>query len=171
MNLSDFKKALFGGSLAGLCCALFFILAFHKTEVHPIVRVLDFWIPALFIGFFIWWIRQTKNGHSFHFWQGLMIGNLMGFTSGIISGATLFLMLTYVYDQPLLNYLDSAKELLKLQNQHAQEPISPEKLDLALKEIDQFLPARFLWEEVIRKVSYCFIIVPLISIFFRKKKL
>jgi hypothetical protein len=169
MNLSDFKKALLGGSLAGISCGIFFIWAFSVKEVHPIVRMLDFWIPAVFIGFFMWWIRETKGGQVFHFWQGLVVGNVIGFTSGVLSGITLFVTFNWISDQALLNYLDSSKQLLILQNQHANEPVSPEKLASALKEIDGFEPARLLWEEIFRKVSYCFVLVPLISIFFRRK--
>ncbi len=169
MNLIDFKKALIGGGLAGICCALFFIVAFSQKEVHPIARVLDFWIPGLFIAFFLWWIRETKPGEAFHFWQGLAIGNVMGFASGLLSGICLFSVFSLGFDQPLLNYLNSAKHLLTLQNQQTSEPISPEKMALVLNEVDSFRPARFIWEEVFRKVSYCFVLVPLISMFFRRK--
>jgi hypothetical protein len=169
MNLADLKKAFIGGSLAGLLCAVFFIVVFSQNEVHPIARMLDFWIPGIFIGFFMWWIRETKPEPTFHFWQGLAIGNVIGAVCGLLCGISLFFIFKFVSDHALLNYLESVKHLLSLQNEQAAEPLSPEKLASVMKEVDDFNPMRFIWEEVFRKVSYCFVLVPLISMFFRRK--
>lgn len=169
ISLRLFKLSLWGGSAIGLGSAIFFFLAFQNELINPIVRFFDVWIALVVIVFFLIWIRSLRpSTEPFHFWEALICGNVMCFAGGIISGLLIW-QVSLFYPVPFHNFIHSSLRFLAESEKAAPETMKMKNLDLVLAEMKQTVPSFMVWDEVKKKVLYSFLLVPLISMFMRRK--
>lgn len=169
VSLQSFRLAVLAGFFTGLACAIFFQVVFSFGMVNPIVRIFDVWIPAISIFFVLIYIRALRNPQmAFHFWEGLMLGNVLAWTAGLFSG--LFIWLFSLYDaEPFQNFLASSQEFLRLSDRDAPEKLKLKNLEQLIAEIGGRKATYMIWDEIIKKVQYSFLIVPIIALILRRR--
>jgi hypothetical protein len=167
-SLKNLSLIIFGGILIGVGCAVFFHLVFSPGLIPPKVRFFDVWIPVVVLVFMIILIRAGKPERTFHFWEGLMAGNLMIWLGGLLSGL-LIVVLESFDPLPFQHFLQSSVKYLQIADKEAPEGLKMPNLDKVLQEFRETKPSFMIWDEVKKKVLYSFILVPLVSLIFRRK--
>ena len=167
-NFKSLRITLIGGLIIGLGCAAFFYLVFKSGLVPPPVRFFDFWIPLVVVAFMMILLRGLKPGQPFHFWEGLIAGNLMCWIGGLVSGVTLW-QLAKIDPVFFTNFLDSSIKYLKISNSSYAKNLQITDLTPIIKEFKNTDPSYFVLNEIRNKVIYSIVIVPLISMIFRRK--
>ena len=166
--LRDYPILFAGAVLIGVGCSCFFWIAFSFGEIPPQARLLDFFIPLLVLVFMMILVRARKKEHSFHFWEGLVAGNFMLWTGGLISGLLIYILSTF---QPQIfeNFTNSSIRYLNEFNKYATENQKMADLPERIKELKNLKPASFIMDEAIKKVFYSFLLVPFVAMIFRRK--
>lgn len=169
ISLRLFRISVLGGLFIGLGSAVFFLIAFQNSVINPVVRFFDVWIALVVVIFFLIWIRSLRpSAEAFHFWEGLICGNLMLWTGGLVSGLLLW-SVTLFYPAPFEHFIASSLAFLKETERVAPENLRMKNLDQVLAEMAKTEPSFMIWDEVKKKVLYSFLLVPLISMFMRRK--
>ena len=155
--------------MIGIGCAIFFLATYSVGLVPPVVRFFDAWIPAIVILFQLIFIRSYRpKTEAFHFWEGLMIGNMMCWLGGLISGILIWAISEY-YPIPFQHFIDSAVKYLQISESNLEEHLQMKNLDEVIREIKKTDPSFMIWDELKKKVIYSFILVPIISMIIRRK--
>ncbi len=135
----------------------------------PVVRFFDFWIPGVVSLFFIIWLKGLRpKSEPFHFWEGLMYGNLIFWLSGILSGLLIYFSARF-YPVPFENFISSSIQYLELTEKNLPEKLKMPNLDQVIKEMKQTKPQFMIWDELKKKVQYSFVLVPIIAVLLRRK--
>ena len=181
-----FRISLMGGLSIGIGSALFFFITFQNEFVNPVARFFDVWIALVVVVFFLILIRSGRlPTEPFHFWEGFICGMIMCWTAGLISGLLIWQVSLY-YPLPFQHFVDSgilslqqgqkiAAENLRLSTTLSETEkqtgriLLLKNLDLDLKTMKKMVPAQLFWDEVKVKIMYSFLLVPLISMFMRRK--
>lgn len=169
VSLHSFRISVLAGGFTGLACAIFFQAVFSFGMVNPIVRIFDVWLPVLSVFFVLIYIRALRDAKmAFHFWEGLMLGNVLTWTAGLFSGG--FIWLFSLYDPSAFqNFLTCSQEFLRLSDQNAPEKLKFKNLDQLLLEIGNRKASYMIWDEIVKKVQYSFLIVPIIALILRRR--
>lgn len=153
----------------GLACALFFFFTFRQGLIRPDVRMFDFWIPAIVSFFMLIYFRSFREKTSpFHFWEGLIGGNLMFWIGGTMSGVFIWLMAEWE-PQSFEHFRESCIKYIEINMKEAPELQKMEKPELLIRDFKKMKPSIMIWEEAKLKFKYSIILVPLISVFLRRK--
>ncbi len=169
MLVRFFKLGLLGGTIGGTGCFLLFFFTFLSGVMSPMVRLFDFWIPAVVSVFFIIWIKALKpKNEAFHFWEGLVYGNLIFWFTGLVSGLLIYFC-TLVYPIPFENFIASSVQYLELSDKNLPEKLKMPRLEWVLKEMKETRPRFMIWDELKKKVLYSFVLVPIIAVLVRRK--
>lgn len=169
ISIRLFRISLLGGLFVGLGSALFFFIAFQNELINPVVRFFDVWIALVVLVFFLIWIRSLRpSTEAFHFWESLICGNVMLWTGGLVSGLLIW-SVSLSYPVPFEHFIHSSLIFLKESEKHTPENLKMQHLDKVLAEMAETKPSFMVWDEVKKKVLYSFLLVPLISMFMRRK--
>jgi hypothetical protein len=169
MLVRYFRLGFLGGMIGGLGCFLLFFFTFLSGVMSPMVRLFDFWIPAVVTVFFIIWIKALKpKSEAFHFWEGLVYGNQIFWLTGLFSGLMIYFC-TLVYPVPFENFIASSVKYLELSDKNLPDKLKMPQLDLVLKEMKETRPGFMIWDELKKKVLYSFVLVPIIAVLVRRK--
>lgn len=168
MTNAYFKWILVGSLMIGLGCAGFFLVTFQSQLVLPQARFFDIWIPLVVSVFIMILVRSLKPGQPFHFWEGLLCGNLMIWFGGLLSGLLLW-QISLVWPEPLQNFIQSSIRYLNETQKHLPEEQKMKDLPQQIEHIRNTSASYFVLDELKKKVVYSFILVPLISMIFRRK--
>ena len=168
-TLHIFKTAITGALITGLLCALFFISVMQIENISPIARYVDIWIPALVMFYFMRKVKIDRPGGTFHFWEGLYMGNIIGIVGGAVSGILLYLTITFISPKPLENYKAVSIAYLEASKAFIESNMKG-TFEQKKAEIEAFTAWGLAKDESIRKIFYCFVLVPIISILNRKKQ-
>jgi Mn2+/Fe2+ NRAMP family transporter len=167
-TLHIFKTAIVGAIIIGLLCAIFFCSVMQIENISPIARYVDIWIPALVMFFFMQKVKQERADGSFHFWEGLYMGNIIGIVGGMVSGLLLYLFISFISAKPLENYIAASLAYLEASKEFIDQNMKGD-FEVKKSEIQQFTAWGLAKDESIRKIFYCFVLVPIISLLNRKK--
>lgn len=167
-SIRNLPLLLTGGLLIGAGCSLFFSLVFAFRKVPPQARLLDFFIPLVVLVFMLILVRARKGEPSFHFWEGLLAGNFMLWTGGLFSGLFIFLAIQ-IEPEILSNFIASSERYLTEFNQYAAANQKIKDLDRQLVDLRNMKPSALILDEAVKKVWYSFLLVPFVSIIFRRK--
>jgi hypothetical protein len=160
---------LISSILIGVACSLFFYFTFQPGLIRPDVRMFDFWIPTVATFFMLIYFRSFREKTSpFHFWEGLIVGNLMFWLGGITSGFSIYLMADW-QPIPFEHFRDSCIKYIEVNMKEAPELQKMEKPELLIRDFREMKPSVMIWEEAKLKFKYSIILVPLISVFLRRK--
>lgn len=162
ISLRNLRWIGLGALMIGLGCAGFFQVVYHSRLLPPSVRYFDFWIPLVVVFFMIILIRGQKEERTFHFWEGLAAGNMMVWLGGLLSGVFIYL-LAKVDPISFQHFLESGIKFLTL-----NEKPGPQ-LDSSIEILRNQVPSSMIWVEFKIKLFYSFILVPLVSMIFRRK--
>jgi hypothetical protein len=166
--LRDYRVLLGGACLIGLGCSVFFGLVFSFGQVPPQARLLDFFIPLIVLIFMTILLRARKSERSFHFWEGLVAGNFMLWLGGLISGILMYLIALY---QPFVldNFVASSIRYLEEFNRYAAENQKMTDLPEQIQNLRRMKADSLILDEFFKKIFYSFLLVPFVSILFRRK--
>lgn len=167
-SLNQLPLLLLGGLLIGIGCAGFFWLIFSFGQVPPQARLLDFFIPLLVMVFMLILVRARKEERSFHFWEGLVAGNFMLWTGGFISGCLVYLISTF-HPDIFENFRASSIRYLVDFNRNAPEIHRAKNLAEQIAALNMLEPSSIILDEAMKKVFYSFLLVPFVSVIFRRK--
>jgi hypothetical protein len=162
ITLRNLRWIFLGAIIIGLGCAAFFQAVYHSRLLPPSIRYFDFWIPLVVVFFMIILIRGQKEERTFHFWEGLAAGNMMIWLGGLFSGLGIY-GLALVDPISFQHFLESGIKFLKI-----NEKPGPQ-LDESIKILQNQVPSSMIWVEFKIKLFYSFILVPLVSMIFRRK--
>lgn len=167
-TLQNLPLMLLGSLLIGLGCSGFFWLIFSFGQIPPQARLLDFFIPLLVLVFMLILIRARKEERSFHFWEGLAAGNFMLWMGGLISGCLVFGIVQF---QPQIfeNFVSSSIRYLVDFNRYAPDTQKAKNLPEQITALRSLRPSSMIMDELLKKVFYSFLLVPFVSIIFRRK--
>lgn len=160
---------LISGFGIGIGCSLFFYFTFKMGLIRPDVRMFDFWIPAVVVFFMLLFFRSGRDSSEpFHFWEGLVAGNLIFWLGGIFSG-----ILIYTISQwdalAFENFRASCIKYVEINAREAPEMQRMDHPELLIRDFKKMKPSIIIWEEIKLKFKYSIILVPLISVFVRRK--
>ncbi len=162
---------ILGGLLGGTACFLLFFFTFWSGTVSPVVRLFDFWIPSVVALFFIIWIKALRpKNEAFHFWEGLMYGNMIFWFTGLVSGLLIYFSFSF-YPVPFENFIRSSVEFLKLSEKNMPEKLKMQNLEMVVREMEQTQPEFMIWDEFKKKVMFSFVLVPIIAALLRRKSI
>jgi hypothetical protein len=163
------KIAALAGLLSGAACATYFILLYANVQTSPMARFIDVWIPAFAMIFSMWYVRSARRDSHLHFWEGLMMGNITQLFTAIISASVIYFMLTYVNDAALKGYIEATQQWMIHSKENTVRVFGQKAYDMQLAQ-NLKLSARDLFiDELVKKIMYMFVLVPLISLILRKK--
>jgi hypothetical protein len=168
ISLRSLPVILTGAFLIGAGCCLFFYLVFRNGQIPPQARLFDFWIPLVILFFMLVLIRARKEEPVFHFWEGLMAGNLMLWLGGLFSGLFIFL-LTQVSPGFFDNFISSSVRYLVESDRYAAPAMKVKDLGAQVARLKEMKPEAIIWDEFIKKVYYSFLLVPFVSVILRRK--
>jgi hypothetical protein len=150
-------------------CALFFFLSFYQGKNAPVLRFFDFWIPTVVAFFFLILIKSNRKPEDpFHFWEGLVYGNAIFWSGGLISGL-LIMFFSQIWPLAFQNFITSGIEYLELTEKNLPENLKMPNLDKVMVEMKQTQPSFMVWDELKKKVMYSFLLVPIIALLLRRK--
>lgn len=153
----------------GVGCSLFFYFTFKIGLIRPDVRMFDFWIPAIVVFFMLLFFRsEREKTESFHFWEGLVAGNLIFWLGGIFSGLLIY-AITKFDPSAFENFRASCIKYVEINAKEAPEMQRMDHPELIIRDFRQMKPSIIIWEEIKLKFKYSIILVPLISVFVRRK--
>lgn len=153
----------------GLFCGLFFYFTFRPGIIRPDARMFDFWIPGIVCLFMLIFFRSGREKtEPFHFWEGLIAGNLIFWLGGLFSGIVIFIM-AQIDPTSFEHFRDSCIKYVEINASEAPEFQKMERPDLLIKDFKEMKPLVMIWGEVTLKFKYSIILVPLISVFIRRK--
>jgi hypothetical protein len=167
-SIANIRLILLGAFLIGIGCSSFFYLVFSFGQIPPQARIFDFWIPLVVLIFMTILIRAKKPGQPFHFWEGLISGNLMLWLGGLISGICIWLLTKYnatFFD----TFISSSVRYLVESDRYAPPALKVKDLSARVTEIKATQPVSLIMDEAIKKVYYSFLLVPFVSMIFRRK--
>ena len=167
-SLKSIRFILAGALIIGIGCAAFFYFTFRSGLIPPQVRFFDIWIPLVVVVFMTILIRATKTERTFHFWESLIAGNLMCWAGGLLSGLLLW-QLSSIEPTAFQNFLQSSIKYLIESEKNGPENMKMKNLPLVIDEIRQTQPSFLIWDEMKIKIGYSLILVPLVSLIFRRK--
>jgi hypothetical protein len=167
-SLKDLPLLLLGGLLIGLGCAGFFALSFSIGQLPPQARFLDIFVPLVVLVFMLILIRARRTERSFHFWEGLVSGNVMLWIGGLISGLLIYL-LAELKPELFENFTSSSIRYLIEFNKQAAANQKVQNLDEQIRGLKELQPSSMILDELWKKIFYSFFLVPLVSIVFRRK--
>jgi hypothetical protein len=167
-TVRSLRLILLGAFIIGAGCSLFFYFTFRTGLLPPQLRFFDIWIPLVVLVFMLILIRARKPGEPFHFWEGLIAGNLMCWLGGLISGILIWLI-TDLDPTAFNNFIASSVKYLQESEKVLPENLKMKNLSFVVEEMQKTQPSYFLWDEAKKKVIYSFIIVPLVAMLFRRK--
>jgi hypothetical protein len=113
-------------------------------------------------------IRARRAERSFHFWEGLVSGNVMLWIGGLISGLLIFL-LAELKPELFENFTSSSIRYLIEFNKQAAANQKVQNLDEQIRGLKELQPSSMILDELWKKVFYSFFLVPLVSVVFRRK--
>lgn len=167
-SIKNISLILIGALLIGLGCSIFFVLTFSYGQIPPQARWFDFWIPLVILFFMIILIRSRKPVTEFHFWEGLMSGNLMIWTGGLLSGVFLWIFAS-ISPEFFETFISSSIRYLKEFNQYAPEARKTADIGLKIAEFQKIQPSDMILDEARQKLFYSFLLVPFVSVILRRK--
>lgn len=162
------QLAILGGILCGLGCASFFFAVFSSALLPPQVRFFDIWIPLVFGFFFLIQIRNRTGEPAFHFWQGLMYGNMLIWIAGLVSGLSLW-ALASAEPEFFRQFLAGSVRYITEADKVAPEALKTPDLPGLIRTLEATPPSSLVWDEVKKKVLYSFVISPLLAVLLRRK--
>ena len=164
-----YKMAILGAIMIGIGCAAFFYFTFLADMVRPDVRIFDVWIPAVVLIFMLIYIRSFRPiAEPFHFWEGLILGNVMLWLGGLISGLLIWQIST-VDSRSFDHYIQSCIRYLEMYQAQAPEKQKLSHANEMIADWQKSTPSSMVWDEFKRKLQYSLVLVPLISVFIRRK--
>lgn len=162
-------QILVSGLFIGLGCSFFFYFTFRPGLIRPDARMFDFWIPSVVTFFMLIYFRSAREkSEPFHFWEGLVIGNLMFWIGGLVSGL-LIIQMTHFDSTSFEHFRDSCIKYIQVNANEAPELQKIEKPELLIADYKSMQPSIMFWEEIKLKFKYSIVLVPLISVFIRRK--
>lgn len=167
-SLRNIPLILLGALLIGSGCSIFFFLVFHFGQIPPQARLFDFWIPMVVLFFMLILIRAKKEERTFHFWEGLMAGNLMLWLGGILSGIFIWLM-TFATQDFFDNFIASSIRYLKETDRLASPSFKIKDLSGQVEKLSSMKPESLILDEAVKKLYYSFLLVPFVSVILRRK--
>jgi hypothetical protein len=168
ISLRSLPVILVGAFLIGAGCCLFFYLVFSNGQIPPQARLFDFWIPLVILFFMLLLIRARKEEPVFHFWEGLMAGNLMLWLGGFFSGLFIYL-LSKVSPGFFDTFISSSVRYLIESDRFAAPALKVKDIGVQVDRLKSMKPEAFIWDEFIKKVYYSFLLVPFVSVILRRK--
>jgi len=154
--------------MIGVGCSAFFYFVFKDRLIPPQVRLFDFWIPLVVLVFMLILIRGGKPNQPFHFWEGFISGNMMCWLGGFFSGVFVWQISIYQPDA-FHNFLSSSIKYLQESEKSVPVNLKMKHLPEVIDEIRNTQPSFLILDEFMKKVFYSFILVPLLSMIFRRK--
>lgn len=170
-TLQIFRLSILGAAITGLLTSIFFIIVMQVKGVSPLARYIDIWIPATVMFFFMRLVKIKRTDGHLHFWEGLYMGNIIGIVGGMISGLLLYIFITWVSPTPLSGYKEASLRFLEQSKNYVETHMGKEEYERKMTEIENFDGWALAKDESIRKIFYCFVLVPIISMINRKKPL
>lgn len=169
MNIQLLRIAALAGLLSGIGCATYFILVFGNVLTSPLARYLDIWIPALAMIFSMWYVRGGRRDGHLHFWEALMMGNVTQLVTAFVSASILYVVLTYVSDAALLGYIEGSKMFIINSKANTIQQFGQQAYDEQIATIGQTTAKGIFADEFFKKITYMFLLVPLLSLILRNK--
>ena len=166
--LKNIPLILLGALLIGLCCSVFFYLVFSFGPIPPQARLFDFWIPLVVLIFMLILIRARKEERTFHFWEGLMAGNLMLWLGGLFSGIFIWI---FIQISPgfFETFIASSVRYLVESDRYAAPTLKVKDLAGQVQKLQSLAPESIILDEAVKKLYYSFLLVPFVSVILRRK--
>jgi hypothetical protein len=167
-TISGIPLILLGAVLIGVGCSVFFMLVFKGGQIPPQARLFDFWIPLVVLFFMLILIRARKEERIFHFWEGLMAGNLMLWLGGFFSGVLIYLF-SELSPEFFQNFISSSVRYLVESDRFAAPSLKIKDLAGQVARLKAMKAESLIWDEFIKKLYYSFLLVPFVSVILRRK--
>ena len=167
-SINNIPLILLGAVLIGLGCSSFFCLAFSFGPIPPQARWFDIWIPLVVLFFMMILIRARKEERSFHFWEGLILGNFMLWLGGFLSGIFIWI-LTEISPGFFETFIASSIRYLVEFDHYAPKGQKIVGLKDEIAKINAVTPTGFILNEATQKLYYSFLLVPFVSLILRRK--
>ena len=144
------KYGLIYGSLTALSCMLFFVVMYYLNGNPLLFRRPDIGFNIIFIGFAIWNFRR-HNGGFLHFYEGFSIGFLTNIIGAILTGLFIYLFIVFIDNQPLLNWIESSKQILIKQKATFAAILNEQNFQSQYKAISEAKPYQIILDELMFK--------------------
>ncbi len=166
------KISLAIGLLTGLL-AFGYFLGLYWLDVTPLgnIRVPDFGIHLIMMGFACWYYRR-KIGHGFlHLWEALTICYVVNMVAAFITGWLIYFFITFEDPQIYTDYLANLRELMLEGKEQLVANIGEPEFEKLLAGVANNKPADVISDEISKKFLLGIIPILIISLIFRKQKL
>jgi hypothetical protein len=169
------KISAVAGLAGGVFCQIFFQILLHFSGENPLgptgIRVLDFWVPGLSIGFAFWYLKQTRLNRAFHIWEGFLMGILITVILAVTSATCLAIYL-HLFGAPVLtDYINKSVIYLSKIKDFTVKNLGEAIYLKQMEAIRNIKTADIWFYECKDKFIYGIFVVPVASIIFRKQDL